>query len=128
MPVEEPPKVPEPKQEQNLLEIDGSPQEPGHQPHPPQQENSLIDLGGGSEPAKFSTSVPSSSPSMVGAESAYATTIQNNPSDQGSNFFFGEAEKSYKNIVIPYVVVISEAETSREGKYSGLNVQAAFQR
>lgn len=67
-------------------------------------------------------------PSVLAGESAYSTTIQNNPSDQGSNIFFGEPKAAHKNIVIPYVVVISEGDTTREGKYSGLNLKAAFQR
>ena len=42
------------------------------------------------------------------------------------NFF--ENESQHKNIVIPLVEVITEDQFSREGKYGGLSLRAAFQR
>lgn len=43
------------------------------------------------------------------------------------NFFEGNAS-SHKNIVVPFVPVIGEDDTSREGKYRGMSMKAAFQR
>lgn len=37
-------------------------------------------------------------------------------------------EPVYQNIVIPVVEVLSAGETSREGKYTGLTIRAAFER
>ena len=51
---------------------------------------------------------------------------------QGSSFNFMEASSPSavfnKNIVVPYVPVITEEDQSREGKYSGLSLKGAFQR
>lgn len=52
-----------------------------------------------------------------------------NASNQGSSIFdFIAGGKNIKNIVIPFVEVIGEGEYTRENKYSGLSVKAAFQR
>ena len=39
-----------------------------------------------------------------------------------------EPPKTHKNITVPYVPVLSEEDYSREGKYTGLAIKAAFQR
>lgn len=52
-----------------------------------------------------------------------------NASNQGSSIFdFIGSAKNTKNIVIPFVEVISEGDFTRESKYAGLSVKAAFQR
>lgn len=59
----------------------------------------------------------------------YSTVIEGNASNQGSSVFdFIKPQKSFKNIVIPFVEAISAADYSRENKYNGLSVKAAFQR
>lgn len=46
------------------------------------------------------------------------------------NFFDNSKTEQpvYNNIVIPVVEVLSGADTSREGKYTGLTIRAAFER
>lgn len=55
---------------------------------------------------------------------------QNSP-NQGSSFNFLDISApapASKNIVVPYVPVITDTDLSREEKYSGLTLKAAFQR
>jgi hypothetical protein len=74
----------------------------------------------------YQTSV---SPNNNKSENPYATTVMENSSNQGSSIFdFIGGSKIVKNIVIPFVEVIGEAEFTRENKYNGLSVKAAFQR
>lgn len=43
------------------------------------------------------------------------------------NFFQPQQQVLVRNIVIPYVEIIKDSETTREGKYTGLTVKGAFQ-
>lgn len=66
---------------------------------------------------------------MLKGDNIYATTVMENASNQGSSIFdFIGGAKTLKNIVIPFVEVINEGDYSRENKYNGLSVKAAFQR
>ena len=42
------------------------------------------------------------------------------------NFFDNKPQPQHQNIVIPVVEVMNAMETSREGKYTGLTIRAAF--
>jgi hypothetical protein len=123
---------PPPPQQSNLLEPESVPEVKPPQPPPQANNSSLLDLGE-SEPStrdqsmrSYQTSV---SPSNPKGDNAYATTVMDNSSNQGSNIFdFIGTAKNTKNIVIPFVEVISEGDFTRENKYNGLSVKAAFQR
>ena len=78
-------------------------------------------------PAKnYQTSIQ---PQVDISQSLYSTSVVQNNSNEGPSINFLDAPVAgHKNIVVPYVPVISETDSSREGKYSNLSVKAAFQR
>ena len=62
-------------------------------------------------------------------QSVYSTSVVQNPVNEGASInFLDVAAPAHKNIVVPYVPVILETDSSREGKYSNLGVKAAFQK
>lgn len=98
-----------PPQQVNLLEAETAP--PAQPSRPPPPNNSLLDLGESDQSTReqstrsYQTSV---SPSVNKGENAYATTVMDNSSNQGSSIFdFIGGAKNIKNIVIPFVEVIS---------------------
>lgn len=56
----------------------------------------------------------------------FSTTAQV-PSSSPFNFFEPPAP-AFKNIVIPFIEVMSETQSSQGGKYNGLSIRGAFQR
>lgn len=118
-------KAPEPVQlsaPTNLLDMEESKPEKKEEVAKP--ESSLLDLGEPSPSKMYQTSVE---PQQEVPQSIYSTSVVQN-SGEGSSFNFLDAAAGSKNIVVPYVPVISESDASRENKYTGLGVKAAFQR
>jgi len=63
------------------------------------------------------------------AQNNFSTTV--NVHQSGVFNFFDNSkpqEPVYNNIIIPVVEVLTDADTSREGKYTGLTIRAAFER
>jgi hypothetical protein len=137
LPTNEPQKQETIKPVANLLDMEGEtekkeqpspPPQPQPQPQPQASKGSLLDLDNDPSPPKsFNTSVPA----MVESTeiSGFSTSVNQSSPSQGSSFNFMDIPATNsKNIIVPYVPVIAETDSSRENKYSGLGVKAAFQR
>lgn len=119
-----------PKQEQSLLDIMGAdvPQpvipQPVQQPVYATNNNNLIDIMDATLPQQPVISQPViEHPSLLEAQPPVV-----NP---GIFNFFDNSQVQqhvYHNIVIPVVEVLSGTDSSREGKYTGLIIRAAFER
>lgn len=115
---------PEQKPAADLLDITAQTQQTQPEVKKP-ANSSLLDLDSEQSTKPYQTSANNS---VSYSETSYATSILGNQGSQGSSVFNFIEPKTFKNIVIPYVEVISEEEFSRERKYTGLSVKAAFQR
>lgn len=96
----------------NLLDLNA-------QPTSVQPQSSYVDTETNNR--SYQTSVGQVGPTL---QTQFSTSMQPISS---FNFFDGP-QASFKNIVTPFVEVLSESKTSREGKYNGVCIKGAFQR
>ena len=98
--------------------------------HQVQDINNLLDM---SEPATKNIPVimQSTTQPIIQTQETNLLESQVPVANPGIFNFFDNTkaqQQVYQNIVIPVVEVLSAADTSREGKYGGLTIRAAFER
>lgn len=95
----------------NLLDMDEKPSEKVQPVQPVKPSSSLLDLDSEPAPQRFQTSV---SPQTEQPQSSvFSTSINQNNLNEGSYVNFIQGAPAFKNIVVPYVPVIDESDSSR---------------